>query len=185
MGIIRPVEQVKLFTAILFGSEDVFNTAREKLSSALGPVDMTSPVWKWSHSTYYEKEMGTDLKRILLFFERPITPDTLADIKIFTNEIEEGCGRGAGNLPERAINIDPGYITLAKVVLASTKDYAHRIYIGKGIYAEATLLYQDKTFNPLPYTYPDYRSGEYVALFNRARGNFAGRRQLARSRTVE
>ena len=175
MGIIRPVEQVKLFTAILFGSEDVFNTAREKLSSALGPVDMTSPVWTWSHSTYYEKEMGTDLKRIFLFFERPITPDTLADIKIFTNEIEEGCGRSAGNFPERAINIDPGYITLAKVVLASTKDYAHRIYMGKGIYAEVTLFYQDKTFRPLPHTYPDYRSDEYVALFNIARGVARGR----------
>src|SRR3972149_7823288 len=108
MGIIRSVEQVKLFTAILFGKEDVFNTAREKLSSALGPVDLVSPVWTWSHSTYYEKEMGTDLKRIFLFFERPIAPDTLADIKNFTIKIEEGCGRSADNLPGRAINIDPG-----------------------------------------------------------------------------
>ena len=67
-------------------------------------------------------------------------------------------------------------MTLAKVVLASTKDYSHRIYIGKGIYAEVTLFYQDKTFQPLLHTYPDYRSGEYVDLFNKARGNLAGSR---------
>ncbi|HZX49305.1 MAG TPA: DUF4416 family protein [Nitrospirota bacterium] len=180
MGIIRPVKQVKLFTAILFGSEDVFNTAREHLSSVLGPIDIASPVWTWSQSTFYEKEMGGDLKRIFLFFERPITPDQLADIKIFTNKIEEGFGRSSADLPERAINIDPGYITLAKVVLASTKDYAHRIYIGKGIYAEVTLFYQNKTFNPLPHTYPDYKSSEYVALFHMARGVFKGESQVNR-----
>ena len=170
MGIIRPVEQVKLFTAILFGNEGVLNTAREKLSSALGPIDMSSPVWSWSHSNYYEKEMGADLKRIFLFFESPFTPDTLADIKNMTNKIEEDCGRSHENLPDRVINIDPGYLTRAKVVLASTKDYSHRIYIGKGIYAEVTLFYQDKTFQSLSHTYPDYRSGEYIALFNMARG---------------
>lgn len=170
MGIIRPVEQVILFTAILFGNEGVFNTARERLSSALGPVDMASPVWTWSHSTYYEKEMGADLKRIFLFFERPIIPDRLSDIKLMTNEIEESLRLNTANLPGRPINIDPGYVTLAKVALASTKDYSHRIYIGKGIYAEVTLCYQDKTYQPLPHTYPDYRSPEYISMFNTARG---------------
>lgn len=175
MGIIRPVEQVKLFTAILFGNEGVLNTAREKLTSALGPVDMSSPVWSWSHSNYYEKEMGADLKRIFLFFERHVTPDRLSDIKNITNEIENSFRMDQEQckelkLPDRPVNIDPGYMTLAKVVLASTKDYAHRIYIGKGVYAEVTLFFQDKTFQPLPHTYPDYRSGEYVGLFNAARG---------------
>lgn len=173
MGIIRPVEQVKLFTAILFGNEAVYTTARESLASAFGPVDMESPVRTWSYSNYYEKEMGADLKRIFLFFEQLIMPDLLADIKIITNEIEVKCCRSAGRLPERPINIDPGYVTLAKVVLASTKDYSHRIYIGKGIYAETTLIYQHKTFQALPHTYPDYRSGEYIALFNTARKHFA------------
>src|SRR3989337_1957955 len=88
MGIIRPVEQVKLFTAILFGNEGVLNTAREKLSSALGPIDISTPVWSWTHSNYYEKEMGSGLKRIFLFFERTVTPDQLADIKNLTNEME-------------------------------------------------------------------------------------------------
>ncbi len=170
MGIIRPVEPVKLFTAILFSSKDVFNTVREQLCSAFGPVDMASPVWTWSHSTYYEKEMGTDLKRTFLFFESPVTPDKLADIKNISNNIEEVCSRSHGQSTVRAINIDPGYITLAKVVLASTKDYAHRIYIGNGIYAEVTLIYQGKTFHPMPYTYPDYRSEEYIAMFKAARG---------------
>ncbi len=169
MGIIRPVEQVKLFTAILFSSGDVLNIAGEKLSSAFGPVDVTGPVWPWSRSTYYEKQMGSDLKRIFLFFKRPVNPDRLADIKNITNEIEDSFHMSTGNLPERPINIDPGYVTLAKVVLASTKDYSHRIYIGKGIYAEVTLFYQDKTFQPLPHTYPDYRSEECTTLFNTVR----------------
>ncbi|MCC6544900.1 MAG: DUF4416 family protein, partial [Nitrospirae bacterium] len=142
------------------------------LSSALGPIDMESPVWTWSNSTYYEKEMGTDLKRTFLFYERPITPDQLADIKHITNEMEKGSGMDTANLPERPINIDPGYLTLAKVVLASAKDYAHRIYIGKGIYAEVTLIYRDKTFNSMSHTYPDYGSDDYIAMFNMARERF-------------
>ncbi len=170
MGILRPVEQVKLFTAILFSDEDVLNSARHGLSSAFGPVLISSPVWAWSHSNYYEKEMGNKLKRTFLFFENLILPDRLADIKAITNEIEKDFRRNTGKFPVRPINIDPGYMTLAKVVLASTKDYSHRIYIGKGIYAEVALFYQDKTFQPLSHTYPDYRSAEYITLFNMARG---------------
>ena len=187
MGSIKPVEKVKLFAGILFRDKEYIDIIRDKISSTFGPIDLTSPVWPWVHSSYYEKEMGTDLKRVFFFFERPIQPDQLPDIKIMTNELEtsflatakdgansrdtKGVSRAFSdeNLL-RPVNIDPGYITLAKVVLASTKDYSHRIYIGKGIYAEVALFYKDKTFHPFPYTYPDYRSDEYIALFNMARG---------------
>lgn len=169
MGSIKPVEKVKLFAGILFSDKGYIDIIRDKLSSTLGPIDLTSPTWPWKHSSYYEKEMGTDLERVFFFFERPIHPDQLPDIKIMTNELEMGLFSDENLL--RPVNIDPGYITLAKVVLASTKDYSHRIYIGKGIYAEVTLFYENKTFRPFPYTYPDYRSDEYITLFNMARGD--------------
>ncbi|MBI5756814.1 MAG: DUF4416 family protein [Nitrospirae bacterium] len=230
MSSIKPVGEVKLFAGILFRDKEYIDIIRDKLSSAFGPIDLTSPVWPWVHSSYYEKEMGTDLKRVFFFFERPIQPDQLPDIKIMTNEFEasfmatakdgansrgtkgdenqikDSRGQGFKGSSEldlaasisafylhltprpleslnpdfqrafsgenllRPVNIDPGYITLAKVVLASTKDYSHRVYIGKGIYAEVTLSYENKTFRPFSYTYPDYRSDEYIALFNMARG---------------
>jgi hypothetical protein len=175
MGLLRPVEEVKLFVALLSNNERLFDITRESLSQSFGPVDIVSPTYQWNHSTYYEMEMGTDLKRTFLFFERPIQPQTLADIKIITNELEEYYSNNTGaSDPIRSVNIDPGYLTLAKVVLASTKDYAHRIYIGKGIYAEVTLYYMDKTYQPLPYTYPDYRSKEYITMFNMARAVMEG-----------
>ena len=73
----------------------------------------------------------------------------------------------------RIINIDPGYLDLSKLILASTKDYKHRIYLTKGIYAEVTLFYQDKTFCPWEWTYPDYKTGEYIEIFNRIRQIYA------------
>ena len=167
---IKPVEQAKLFTALLSRDEGLFDIASERLSSSFGPVEITSPIYPWIHTRYYEKEMGTDLKRIFLFFRIPIQPDLLSDIKNMTNDIEIYFMNNAiAGMPGRPINIDPGYLTLSKVILASTKDYSHRVYIGKGIYAEVTLHYRDKTYQPFPYTYPDYGSKEYIDMFNRVR----------------
>lgn len=119
--------------------------------------------------------MGTDLQRVFFFFEQPIEQDKLSDIKIVTNEIENiYMNNAAHGGPKRSVNIDPGYLTLAKVVLASTKDYSHRIYIGKGIYGELTLYFINNTFNPIPTTYPDYRSKEYIDMFNGMRGKVRG-----------
>lgn len=170
MGLIRPAELAKLFTAILCGDERLLDTARERLTSSLGPIDIISPIYPWTHTKYYEKEMGTELKRVFFFFEDLFQPDMLPDIKNMTNEIERHFSEKATTgMPGRHVNIDPGYLTLSKVVLASTKDYSHRIYIGKGIYGEVTLYFRDKTYQPFPYTYPDYRSKEYIELFNMVR----------------
>ncbi|MBI5194523.1 MAG: DUF4416 family protein [Nitrospirae bacterium] len=177
MGLIRPPEKAKLFTALLGKNKDVFYQVREKLSSNFGPIEFTSPIYNWSHSKYYEKEMGTELQRVFFFFEQPIEQEMLSDVKIMTNEIENLYMNNAGpGNPQRQVNIDPGYLTLAKVVLASTKDYSHRIYIGKGIYAEPTFRYINKTFQPLQTTYPDYRSKEYVAMFNEVRKKLIGKK---------
>ena len=172
MGFIKQPEKAKLFTALLSKQKNLFNTVKEKLSFHFGPLEFTSPVYPWSKSRYYEKEMGTDLWRVFLFFERPVEQDALSDIKILTNELETFFKDTAiHGSPERPVNIDPGYLTLAKVVLASTKNYSHRIYIGKGIYAELTLFFMNKTFQPLPYTYPEYRIDAHIAMFNEVRNS--------------
>lgn len=176
MGYIKPPYKAKLFTALLSKDKELFSIIREKLSFHFGPVDVTTPVSPWTHSKYYEKEMGTELMRVFLFFERPIGQDSLSDVKIVTNEIERCFMNNTyTERPKRLVNIDPGYLTLAKVVLASTKDYAHRIYLGNGIYAEGTLYYKDKTFQPNPHTYPDYRSKESVTMFNEVRNRMMDR----------
>lgn len=176
MGYIRPPYKAKLFTALLSKDKELFSIIRENLSFHFGPVDFAAPVSPWTHSKYYEKEMGTELLRVFFFFERPLGQDSLSDAKHVTNEIEKCFMNNTyTERPKRLVNIDPGYLTLAKVVLASTKDYAHRIYIGKGIYAEGTLYYKDKTFQPNPHTYPDYRSIEYITMFNEVRSRMMNR----------
>ncbi|HAS16377.1 MAG: hypothetical protein A2Y48_01380 [Nitrospirae bacterium RIFCSPLOW2_12_42_9] len=170
MIVIRPVEQAKLFTALLSREEKIFDVVKENLCGSFGPVDYISPVLPWTHSRYYEKEMGSDLKRAFFFFKDHVQPELLADIKNTTNKIEVYFKNETNlNMPVRPVNIDPGYMTLSKVVLASTKDYSHRVYLGKGIYAEVTLYYMDKSYKPFPYTYPDYRSKEYILMFNSIR----------------
>ena len=96
--------------------------------------------------------MGEKLKRQWISFEKPILPDNLADMKIETNNIEDSYAKDKN----RIVNIDPGYITPANVILASTKDFSHRIYLSKGIYAEVTTIYRKEGFTKLPWTYPDY-----------------------------
>ncbi len=165
MGKIHTPYLVKLFIGMISGDERLFRDVEKNLVGLYGEIDLRSPVYEWRHTTYYEKELGKDLKRQFIFFHEPIRADTLPDIKIKTNSIEDTFSIEG----KRRINLDPGYITPAKVVLASTKDFAHRIYLRDGIYAEVTLSYHNRTFNPLPYTFPDFRTDEYISLFNTAR----------------
>ncbi|MBI3811950.1 MAG: DUF4416 family protein [Nitrospirae bacterium] len=169
MGHITPATPVKLFIGMISNRTTLFEEVRQPIVSRFGPIDLESPVYPWTHTTYYEKELGPDLKRQFLFFKEPISPDTLHEIKQFTNELEQQRTRKTAEGSLRRINLDPGYIAPSKIVLATTKDYSHRIYLRDGIYAEVTLVYQGKSFVPLPNTYPDFRSEEYIALFNEAR----------------
>lgn len=134
-----------------------------------GEIDFESAVFDFAQTDYYREELGPGLKRQFISFKKLILPERLSKIKNFTNKIERKLS-GSGR---RRVNIDPGYICLSKLVLASTKDYKHRIYLGGGIYAEITLIYQGKTFVPWECTYPDYRSPEYISVFNRIRENLA------------
>ncbi len=165
MGRIRNPEQALLFISTLFSDNKAFHDSKEILKNSFGEILFISPIIQWDYSLYYKEEIGWPLYRHFIFFKDLIDPGVLADIKLRTNEIElllSSEGR-------RTINLDPGYITLSKVVLASTKNYAHRIYLGKGIYGEVTLIYKDNSYKPHLFTYRDYQDKTHIDILIKAR----------------
>lgn len=168
MGIARTPQPVKLITSLLSGELTLLDRVRDELAGIYGPIDSVSEPLPFDHTDYYAAEHGPDLQRLIVTFEQLIDPGDLPVIKNRTNELEESLAREG----KRPINIDPGYVALGKMVLASTKDHAHRIYLGQGIYAEGTLVYQRGKFRPWPWTYPDYGSDRYCALFYEIRERY-------------
>lgn len=170
MGEIRFPKPVKLFIGLLSPETELFEVVRKEMEKEYGPVDHESPVFPWGQSRYYEKEMGPGLKRKFLFFEAGIPPDRLPSVKRRTQDLELSLAdRKSPTAIRRRINIDPGYLDPAKVVLASTKNFSHRIYLGEGIYGEVTLFFKDRSYRDFPYTFPDFKTRRYIDLFNRVR----------------
>lgn len=168
MGKIRQPVGGKLFIGMISGEANLFDEAEERLIQKFGLVDFKSPILSFQHTPYYESEMGLNLKRKFISFQGLIDPAEIGEIKLFANQLEQDFLHP--DTEDRRINLDPGYLTLSKLVLASTKDYQHRIYLGRGIYAEVTLRYRKgKGFEPWGWTYPDYRTREYLEIFNRLR----------------
>ncbi len=165
MGIVKPPSPVKPFVAFIFRQEECLSKARGALSRLLGPVDCESDVQPFTHTDYYQKEFGAPLWRVFTGFARLIRPDELALLKCRTNRLEKRLSSDGARL----INCDPGYLDAAKVVLATTKDYRHRVYLGKGIYGEVTLFYSGNTYQPWEWTYPDYRIQSTLSFFNALR----------------
>ena len=169
MGKLRLPEKVKLITGLLSSDEALLDGICVTLEKRLrNNIDFKSDIIDFTYTDYYSKEMGGGLKRRFLSFKRLLRLDDIAKMKLLTNDIEQKLSVGG----RRIINIDPGYVDLAKLVLLSTKDYSHRTYVGKGIFAEVTLHYKDKHFNFWPWTYPDYKSEEYGRIFNTIRGMY-------------
>ncbi|MGD0336922.1 MAG: DUF4416 family protein [Candidatus Omnitrophota bacterium] len=156
---------VKLICGLIFKETESLNKAKVILERKFGTLDFTSGILPFKHTDYYEKEFGSELKRVFISFKRLIGPQALPKIKVITNAIESKLSRQK----KRLVNIDPGYLTLAKLVLASTKDYVHRIYVGRGIFAEITLFYANGNFGPWQWSYPDYKTKEYAAIFGAIR----------------
>ena len=170
MGTISPPQPVKLFCGVLTRFEELFAEIKRALEDSFGAVDAESDTLKFDFTNYYEKTMGAGLLRRFYSFESLVMPDRIVEAKIRTNEIEaefarrHACGTAALGCA-RPINLDPGYLTLSKLTLASTKDYSHRIYLRSGIYVEVTLKFQSGRFLPWPWTYPDYQTPEYHKFF--------------------
>lgn len=157
-------DKVKLFVGVLTRFADLLPLVRNRLAEIFGPVDLESEPIPFVYTNYYRKEMGDGLFKLFLSFQELIDPGELANCKHTTNEIEEAF-KAVERSVERPINLDPGYIDLSKLVLASTKNFYHRIYLNSGIYAEVTLYFKDKKYNPLPWTYSDYKSTAYHEVF--------------------
>lgn len=170
MGKITPNKPVKLIIGFIFKQNGILDKAKAILQARFGKIDFESAGLPFSLTDYYQEEFGSDLKRVFVSFKKLIRPVDIAAIKISTIKIEQRLSVGH----KRLVNIDPGYLDLAKLVLASTKDYAHRIYLDKGIYAEITLSYQGKGFCACAWTYPDYRTDDYRNIFNQIRKIYAG-----------
>ena len=169
MGKARPPQKVKLVAGLLASDTALFARAAALLERALrNKVDFESRVADFSHTDYYAEEMGPGLKRRFISFEKVVDPADLYKVKLVTNRLERRLSSGG----KRKINIDPGYLDLSKLVLFSTKDYSHRIYLRKGVYAEVTLFYRDHAFNPWPWTYPDYKTPEYKEIFDGIRNTY-------------
>jgi hypothetical protein len=165
MGIPRPPESALLFVSTLYRDADVFEQSKKILQKNFGDTLYISHPLPWNYSSYYKDEIGSPLFRQITFFKNLTDPALLVDIKLKTNKIESALSIDG----RRQINLDPGYLTLAKVVLASTKNYAHRLYLGKGIYGEITLIYKDETYSPHIFTYRDYRDKSHIDIFLKVR----------------
>jgi hypothetical protein len=176
MGQIKQPQPVMLFVGMLSSFPELFTEARKDLEQRYGVVCLVSEVWDFDFTDYYQGQMGSGLKRIFFAFEQLIDPGSLAEIKIETNKLEDDYAARplAGRVP-RPINLDPGYLTDSKVILATTKDHRHRIYLRDGIFAEVTLHYSAKTKSYEPWaewTYTDYRTEAYREFFGRVRNVF-------------
>ncbi len=171
MSTLSPPLPVKFFVGMIAGDPTLFQACEAEISRELGPVDFRSPLIPWIHTDYYADEMGTGLQRRFLFFARTGEPGRLVDIKLATQALEERLSEVRGDRSCRRVNIDPGYLTEAKVVLATGKDFPHRISIGRGVYAEATLRYSKEArgFVAVEHTYPDFRGDEVRRWFTEAR----------------
>ena len=165
MGVPHLFEEPIVFIGTLFSDKTIFDQVLPLLQDKFGNILFQSSTQPWKYSDHYNKELGSQIYRNFIFFDEVIDPSTLADIKLLTNDIEAIYSQDG----KRRVNIDPGYITLAKVVLASTKNYSHRIYLGKGIYAELALFYKNQQFIAMPYTYNDYKDQTYLVMFMKVR----------------
>ncbi len=169
MGEIRTHRPSMLFLAAFSRHTKALNWALEKSVQAFGPLAATSGPFRFNQTSYYHTSMGEDLQKVLWTFESLIDPARLTDLKIRTNQWEEEFRSLHEGSEARPLNLDPGYLTEAKLVLATTKDRDHRIYLQRGIFAEVTLFYHAGTWQTRPWTYPDYQRAECLEFLAECR----------------
>ena len=161
-------EPAKLVIGLLMQRQRLIEPVAGDLGIKFGPIDAVSPWFLFDYTDYYEPEMGKSLFRRLLVFKELIHQDDLADIKVFTNSIEKKYTRSG----KRSVNIDPGYLLRERFVLATGKNYTHRIYIGQKIFADLTLIYRGGAFQRLEWTYPDYGDDTLRRYLERVRKKY-------------
>ncbi len=169
MGDIGQHRDVLLVLAAFSRYDAALDWARDRAVARWGPVELESPRFDFSYTSFYEKEMGDGLKKTFFAFRRLIDPTAIVDIKHRTNDWESQFAAEHSFPEQRPLNLDPGYLTEAKLVLATTKDRDHRLFLGSGIYAEVTLHFHHKAWRIRDWTYPDYQQPEYHEFLTRCR----------------
>jgi hypothetical protein len=169
MGAIASHRPVLLLVAAFSRYDDALDWGRRQCEAAFGPIAVESERFEHNETTYYEREMGTGLRKTFWAFERLVDPAHLVDAKLTTNGWEAEYSAAADKPEPRPLNLDPGYLTEAKLVLVSTKDRDHRLYLDRGIFAENTLFFRAGGWQLRPWTYPDYQRADYHLFFTRCR----------------
>lgn len=174
---------VKLICGMISSYKELFDSAAAELSAVLGEIEFASSIMDFDFTQYYAQEMGSPLFRRFVAFAQPCNPEVLVEAKLATNRIEREFAARMARLspgapaavelarlagkelpvpaPIRPINLDPGYIEASKLVLASMKNFSHRLYLGRGVYGEVTLMYHKTGWDAFAWTFPDYASGRY------------------------
>ena len=158
-----------MIVGILAADQRCLDSAVKVIDNAFGMIDFVSDVWHFTQTDYYKDQTGPDILRQFVSIEKLIDPGELAAIKHKTNKLEQKLAKELDLSLPRPVNLDPGVIEPSKLVLATTKNYSHRIYIGDKMYAEVTLIYDKSEWKPFAYTYPDYRQSAYWDFFSKVR----------------
>lgn len=163
-------EKVNLVVSLFTGSGARFSEALKRLEERFGPLDFLSEALDFGATGYYEEEFGGRLKRKLASFDALIPADGLVEAKNFTDGLEASL---AGESGKRRVNIDPGILTLERLVLATRKNFTHRIYLGGGVHADLTLMYTKNGWRAFDWTYPDYKTERMLEILTALRKRYA------------
>ncbi len=174
----KPPKKAKLVIGIFLKNKELLESPAKELIAEFGPVDIISHWFLFNYTSYYEPEMGSPLFRRMFVFKNLIEQASLSQIKIITNAIEERYSKNG----KRNVNIDPGYMLHERFVLATGKNYTHRIYIGNNIYADLTLIYQNGEFKILPWTYPDYADENMLSFLKSVRDKYMAEMKLDKNK---
>jgi hypothetical protein len=161
MGQINEFKKVKLFCGLLFNQTAAAEKTKALLGEHFSPIDSQSEIIPFALTDYYRVEMGEPLFRQFVSFRELLTPEKLPEIKLFTNRLEKQMARAG----KRIINLDPGYMSDANVIIATSKNHYHRVPLKRGIYAHLEYVLKNKQISFLPWTYPDFQTESYLDFF--------------------
>lgn len=165
MSVLGEPTQVKFFFSTLYNHKKLL---KDEVLSFFKDKDLVLKEFTPSFNPlfqYYSREMGEDLHRIVLYTESTYKRELLVDYKLWATRVEQE--NSIDN--KRLVNIDVGYIAKEQVLLATGKPYSHRIYLNNGVYAELVYFFKEKSFQIVPWTYPDYQNPEKIEFFNKIR----------------
>jgi hypothetical protein len=165
VGAVKPFVKEKLIMGILISRESLREQLCTRLTEKFGRIDFESDSLDFAFTHYYDDEMGSPIKRFFVSFEQLLYPNILSSIKLKSNRMEDEFREGG----RRKVNLDPGFLSMSRLVLATTKEGSHRIPLQSGIFAELTLVFERGEYRPLPWTYPDYRSDSYRSILGKIR----------------